>query len=1114
MSSPAFFDEPDGFARREALDPRRSFIVQAPAGSGKTELLTQRYLRLLALVDQPESIIAITFTRKAAGEMRGRVLDALKAATDADAPIHATAPKTADPLPAVKDHERRTRELAVAALARDKEMGWDLPRNPGRLRIQTIDALCMSIAGAMPWLARLGALPSVEDDTKPLYREAAYRTLLALGGDEEHAAPVAALLRHMDNNAVAVRDSLAAMLASRDQWLALAAQTDDQERGLLEEAMSRALAREIGAVDRLVPPELHEAWLRVARASTNIDAPVWPALNDRRAWLALADAVLTKTDGMFRKRFGGAVKAAGAGLVMQLAGIPGLREALKLLGKLPAERYTEEQWSVMRALLTVLKLAVAKLHEVFRETNTIDFTEIGVAARRALGPPDQPEDLAYRLDFRIQHLLVDEFQDTSRGQFDLLESLTMGWEPEDGRTLFLVGDPMQSIYRFRQAEVGLFLQVAGNGLGSLRPESLKLTANYRTEPALHDRMRMIFEGMFRDVREDARMGAIPFTPSVAAAGAGSSSGAAFDSGSRAREVTGESFTFDVFRKDDKQGEARRVIELLRAARDQLPGGATAILVRARTHLPAIVAALKEAGEPFQAQDIDVLDERSVVQDLLALTRAMLHPGDRISWLAILRAPWCGLTLIDLETLVSGRHKLPVWEALADTRALSEDGQRRTARLHSVLAEAFAEQGRWPLRRWVERAWIGLGGPACLSDDVGALQNAADFFDLLEREQAGPDLPDFDRFAERMKQLFARPQPHTQLGTGLPTEPPLQVMTIHKAKGLEFDTVILPGLGRRENRDDEPLFCFDEWQEDGRAERLLASKPAAGEDRDGIYAYLRRIDAEKSRHERVRQFYVAATRAKKRLHLLARVDPGRDGKPQLQGMLVDLWPALQEEDRSKLSGAPAGAEPAARRPGVLRRLADTWTMPVMPAPAHWEGAVTPPEEPHEPSFEWVSESLRLAGTVVHAYLQKLALGSAIPDAQAIRAALIHAGVTRAELNKTAQRVARALEQTRTSARAQWILAPHQDAQSEYAIAGIVDGQLVRGTVDRTFIENGTRWIVDFKTSEHQGADLEVFLDEQQRRYRDQLTRYARLLEPLGLPVRAALYFPLLDEWRET
>ena len=1102
MSSPAFFDEPDGFARREALDPRRSFIVQAPAGSGKTELLTQRYLRLLALVDQPESIIAITFTRKAAGEMRGRVLDALKAATDADAPINATAPKTADTLPAVKDHERRTRELAVAALARDKEMGWDLPRNPGRLRIQTIDALCMSIAGAMPWLARLGALPSVEDDTKPLYREAAYRTLLALGGDEEHAAPVAALLRHMDNDAVAVRDSLAAMLASRDQWLALAAQTDDQERGLLEEAMSRALARETGAVDLLVPPELREIWLRVARASTNLNSANWPALDDRSAWVALADSVLTKNDGTFRKRFGSAVNAEGPTLVMQLDGIPGLREALKLLRKLPAGRFTEEQWSVMRALLAVLKLAVAKLHEVFRETNTIDFTEIGVAARRALGPPDRPEDLAYRLDFRIQHMLVDEFQDTSRGQFELLERLTMGWEPEDRRTLFLVGDPMQSIYRFRQAEVGLFLQVAANGLGSLRPESLKLTANYRTEAALHDRMRAIFQGMFRDVREDARMGAISFTPSVAA-GAG-----------RTAEVTGESFTFDAFRKDDKQGEANRVIELIRAARDRVPGGATAILVRARTHLPAIVAALKETGEPFQAQDIDVLDERSVVQDLRALTRAMLHPGDRISWLAILRAPWCGLTLIDLETLVSGRHKLPVWEALADTRTLSEDGQRRTARLHSVLAEAFAEQGRWPLRRWVERAWIGLGGPACLSDDVSALQNAAGFFDLLEREQAGPDLPDFDRFADRMKQLFARPQPYVPLDASLHKAPPLQVMTIHKAKGLEFDTVILPGLGRREKLDDEPLFCFDEWQEDGRVERLLAPKPAADEDKNGIYAYLRRIDAEKSRHERVRQFYVAATRAKKRLHLLAQVDPGRDGKPQLQGMLVDLWPALQEEDRSKLSGAPAGAEPAARRPGVLRRLADTWTMPVMPAPAHWEVAVTPPEEPHEPSFEWVSESLRLAGTVVHAYLQKLALGSAIPDAQAIRAALIHAGVTRTELNKTAQRVARALEQTRTSARAQWILAPHQDAQSEYAIAGIVDGQLVRGTVDRTFIENGTRWIVDFKTSEHQGANLEVFLDEQQRRYRDQMTRYARLLEPLGLPVRAALYFPLLDEWRET
>ena len=106
----------------------------------------------------------------------------------------------------------------------------------------------------------------------------------------------------------------------------------------------------------------------------------------------------------------------------------------------------------------------------------------------------------------------------------------------------------------------------------------------------------------------------------------------------------------------------------------------------------------------------------------------------------------------------------------------------------------------------------------------------------------------------------------------------------------------------------------------------------------------------------------------------------------------------------------------------------------------------------------------------------------------------------------------LEQERKR-RGRWILEPHEDSHSEYAVTGVVEGEVVRGLVDRTFVDAGVRWVIDFKTSEHQGGKLEEFLDEQQRRYRDQMERYARILEPLGNPVRLGLYFPLLDQWRE-
>ena len=134
----------DWSQRARALDPEYSFIVQAPAGSGKTELLIQRHLALLALVEAPEEIVAITFTRKAAGEMRDRVLQALRMASGT---------------PPVEDHRRKTWELARAVVQRDTQLDWGLAVTPSRLRIQTIDSLCASLTRQMPVLSGFGAPP-------------------------------------------------------------------------------------------------------------------------------------------------------------------------------------------------------------------------------------------------------------------------------------------------------------------------------------------------------------------------------------------------------------------------------------------------------------------------------------------------------------------------------------------------------------------------------------------------------------------------------------------------------------------------------------------------------------------------------------------------------------------------------------------------------------------------------------------------------------------------------------------------------------------------------------------------------------------------------------------
>ena len=1108
MSSPSFHASADANARRQALDPARSFVVRAPAGSGKTELLIQRYLALLAQVKRPEAIVAITFTKKAAGEMRARILDALRAAAKNEAMEQA--------------HEQVTRDLALQALERDRALKWNLLEHPGRMRVQTMDSLWMSIAAEMPWLSRLGDMPRIEEDTRVLYDEAARRTLLE--PSTEHDEWLEIFLGHLDNSGAQAQQLIAWMLAKRDQWIEFTFHSEDEDRAALDAALRLAIQRNLMTVDGLVPGSAREAWLYLARF-TGKQVEEWPQTKaeDIDSWLRLTEVVLTKDD--WRKRRGlnknvgfppgsDAQKDACAQLIEHLQQPEGLGEALKALRDLPGLQCSEPQWTVLRAMLRVLRQAAAQLQLVFLERGEIDFCELAMAAGRALGDSSHPTDLAFKLDSRIDHLLIDEFQDTSRAQFDLVKKLTADWQAGDGRTLFLVGDPMQSIYRFRQADVGLFMLTEAQGIGAMALEPLQLTFNYRSVPAIVDRVNQLCAGSF-PATDEMETGAVAYRASQAAPKDEPNPTRPQLSLFEPLDEKGEregSVTWDIFEDTGdsaaaEEQEATRVLQRVREA----PEGSIAILVRARTHLTQIVSALKAAGIAYRAVDVDPLHERATARDLLSLTLAMLHRADRISWLAILRAPWCGLGLADMEALVKSDLKRTIWECLRNLSSLTGDGRGRAQRVRGILAEAFAAQGRWPPRRWVERTWMKLGGPAVLGEEGNdALTDASAYFHLLEREQDGTGLRDLEQFRQRVSLLFAKPSAEED-----PAEKrPLHVMTIHKAKGLQFDTVIVPGLGNRTRVDDPPLVLFHEWSDGEVTRRLMAPIDETAGVEDPLYHFLKTLETRKSEHERKRQFYVAMTRARTRLHLMGSAKRTKTGelRPPSASMLFDVWPALSGEDRAvQTSAAP---RPRRDRTYAPKRLPASWILPDFPAPV---AVVLPSQisELHEPTFEWAGDRLRHAGTVVHAFLQRMIPGSAkLPDDAAIRAALRHAGVSPHHLDSSTKRVAQALRKTLTSEKGRWILAAHQDLRAEYALTAAVDGEILRGLIDRTFIdEHGVRWVIDFKTSTHEGAGLEQFLDEQQRRYRDQMERYARILQTLGQPVRMGLYFPLLDEWRE-
>ena len=590
----------DSAARLQALDVSQSFIVQAPAGSGKTELLIQRYLKLLETVETPDAVVAITFTRKAAGEMRSRVVSALRNARDGVEPE--------------AEHELLTFRIARNVLEHDRLLEWNLLQNPARLRIETIDALCAAITRRMPWLARFGAMPEILEKADGLYREAAHNTL---GHLEEGNHALADLLLHLDNDFQRAGQLIVQMLKKRDQWLRhIGAQREETE-----ESLRRVILKELEQLRDFIP----EARLE--------------HLDD---WRELTELLLTQKGGLRQK-----VPARWE----SLRGKDALIERLARVRKLPPSEFTEPQWNAVEAAVSVLTLAVAELQVVFREHAQVDFAELSIRASAALGQVDAPEDLALALGHQIRHFLVDEFQDTSQTQFELIEKLTAGWVPGDGRTLFLVGDPMQSIYRFRQADVSLFLKARLEGVGAIQLEPLVLSLNFRSRPGIVEWVNQTFASIL-PASDDIASGAVAYSPSVPGS-------------------TGEDAQIGVHAFVDQRDEADRVIELIRNNGD----GSVAVLVRSRTHLIAIVGALERHRIAFQAIEIDQLGERQVVEDLMALTFALLHAADRVSWLALLRAPWCGLTLADLHTLSGSDRDATIWDLLHRQHDfLSEDGR--------------------------------------------------------------------------------------------------------------------------------------------------------------------------------------------------------------------------------------------------------------------------------------------------------------------------------------------------------------------------------------------------------------------------------------------------------
>ncbi len=1183
--------------RMEALDTQRSFLVRAPAGSGKTHLLTTRFLRLLSEVDDPREVVAITFTRAAAAEMRQRIVLELKTASETT-PSHEQEPQQGS----ISLEDNLLRQAARLALQHIRQMQWTVIDYPDQLRIQTIDSFCNAIAMRAPlqWgtLSTLGGRLEVTTDAKPHYRTAARRTLAMLqDGPPVLREAIGALLRLRDARWVDAEKLLLKMLADRGRWFKDFVFDSEMDEGQLRARLeSPMLHSAIDAVKNLEAifdrdSEAMREILELCRfaaknqpdsfaCSSSLDR--WPKLDSTapsrdeveevlRFYREVTFLLLTQTY-TWRKgvNIGQGFPAGSEGktakerfilLVERLRGNPNIAEALEQSVDVVVTRYTEDEWEIVRKAFVVLRYAAAQLQLVFSEKGTLDFTEVAALALRILRRSDgSPSDFALDFAAGIRHLLMDEFQDTSRKQYELIDSIVAAWPGGDRRTCFCVGDPMQSIYGFRESDFELFERPVERGFGAdhaifadsnrLLLEPIQLRANFRSNPYLVADMNRRMPQIFATSAGTSEFQTV-FYPAEAAREAPESSSANCcahlhlelleDAPPRDQKTSATTPAQPHLQEQPAWiGLIREHLELAQVAQREFAGGKgkyrIAILGRKRQTLIAAARALEAAGIPYLADDLIPFSDRMEVLDALSLAQAALNPQDRLAWSAVLRAPWCGLTLTELHRILSADDpeikRRPVVERIeACPSLLGEDASamQRISALRRTVDTILAAGGRRHTANteqagsWLHRLWRSVGGHLVTTErQQRNLQLAWKALDQLPRGdldllESNPE----SGWRAALNGLRPLPDPEQNPDFGL------HLMTIHKAKGLEFEIVLLPEMERLNGKSQSELLAWMERgsrrvDEDELTEFLIAPIQAKGRGRGKALAWVMHQRRMRESAEERRVFYVAATRAREQLHLFGSVKASvldklsTDDRDGSRTLLEIVAPAFREEisqfasqqsrresapvDESRIPSPDAGSSDqqpvtAADRPAA--RIMRLRTDAALAASTLAERLSLAASASPTPLFERPQGGLRARaeGVAVHLLMQQFARLRArtgvenarekiAAGAPALAAHLGTLGVSPTQARQLAEWAVRITLRCADDPIGAWILKPHPISFAEVAWSGQLrasEGRSRWGTArpDRCFLAESypedasvqqAWWIIDYKTTGRQSTAL--------------------------------------------
>ena len=1046
----------DHQVRKKALG-QGSFIVQAPAGSGKTSLLVKRFLNRLLDVKSPKEVLALTFTNKAAAEMAQRLKEALEGKSEDN------------------EIKKIVEKISKHALKNKWDEGYI-----DSLMVMTIDKLALRLIKQTPILSSSGVNFLTDEDPDDLYRETIRETITS--NAENHL-----LFKYFDYDYHKLTEQLLALISKRDQWLPIVSGLLRSNDKNIEEIYGTYYTNELNIwVEEKIKPnftneDLKELEIIVSYLADNKNINRKDKLRSSinyEFWFYIRDLILTKSGKQIRKKID-----TSSGFPATNEGKE-IKERLLKLIELKNNKFNilidffnvthhkniVDIYPLITPFCLLLIDMVTRLNEKFKERRIIDFTQIMGNAVEAL----RDTHLPLILDQNISHILVDEFQDTNESQLIFIELLTQNFAGNPEKSFFAVGDPMQSIYRFRKAEVEIFSRVQKNGISDLKLTSLFLKVNFRSNKNIIDWLNNSFSKAFPLI-DDSDEGSVPY----------SSCESSNDNLEGGMELI--ALTCDTKSKTAQyEAEALYVLNLIKDTRKSNPDASIAVLTRSKAHLSELITLInkKDTSIPIDAIEMSKILSNQTFQDILCLTKALFDFSDRTNWIAALKSPWCGLSINDLVLLFEKDHKSLVWELINNidnTSRLDKNSARRLRSFVEVIRENIQYRGRISHRYFVEGIWRQLNGEESMVDS-NDIQNIDLFLELLEEASEILSI-DFIKLERLIENKFIS---KTSIQKNS-----IKFLTIQKSKGLEFDHVIIPNLNKRTRNEESDLVLYDK-------STLSIKNPGSDKNLHSYHAYKERKRLD---NEKIRLLYVAMTRAKNKCYLIGTVKKEGDLVIPNSGTFMNiLWPFFS--DKFTEIATPEDENSFEKFIPKLRRLNDNFYS----GDKRYKQSI----DTEELSFCYPNMSTdiqRFTGNIVHKYLEiiikkQLDVDKILSNKLNYTESLyLEKNFKKKDIKIGLNLVKKSLEMLKKTSDGRWILNRYLADNSEVSYLLESNNTTTQHIPDRSFIENDIQWIIDYKTPFSPIKNLAV----EAKKHLPQLRLYETIFKGNKRVIQKAIYF---------